>query len=303
MREKTVMQARNSSVVGFLQSLGINGQHKNGRFLCRSPLREEKTPSFTVTIDKNVWYDFGLGLGGDVISLVMKVKNCDFIKAVEYLAGADLKDDKSKSEPSTSSRKETTPTEVPPDTGQSKSGKRIVEKFLSAAGLPFYPEIEAFPLTFKGSNYIGFPVPNPAERLGIECRGFRLDQGFQSSHLRMTLGRKLPWVFIRNPKRILVTESIFDSLAGEVILGDTDISLVALNGVGNVKLLPNYIKNAHVQLAMDNDGPENGKIGQKMSIEAELLLLQNGCTVSHLGHHTIAGAKDFYRLLKMDNKK
>lgn len=35
-----------------------------------SPLRAEKTPSFHVTISKNVWYDFGEGMGGSVIDFV-----------------------------------------------------------------------------------------------------------------------------------------------------------------------------------------------------------------------------------------
>lgn len=37
-----------------------------------SPFRKEKTPSFHVNTEKNVWYDFGEGTGGDVVSLVCK---------------------------------------------------------------------------------------------------------------------------------------------------------------------------------------------------------------------------------------
>ena len=35
-----------------------------------SPLRDEKTASFHVNYSKNIWYDHGIGKGGDVIALV-----------------------------------------------------------------------------------------------------------------------------------------------------------------------------------------------------------------------------------------
>jgi hypothetical protein len=303
MRDAIILKARSQSVIGYLQSLGINGHYKHGRWICCSPLRGEKTPSFSVTPEKNVWYDFGLGVGGDLINLVERLRGCTFKEAVQLLAGADytIADDR-ESAPPPSSTKEVS-TAVPPDVGQSKSGRRVVEKYFKAVSLPFYPEIEAFPLSHRGGNYIGFPVTTPAARLGVECRGFDVTvKGVTPCHRRMTLGRKLPWVFMRNPERFLVTESITDSLAGEVILGDNTMSLLALNGVGNVKLLPDYIDGASVLLALDNDGPENDRIGQRMEMEAEKLLLQHGCHVSHVVNHIVAGVKDLFRLLQLENR-
>ena len=34
-----------------------------------SLLREERTPSFSVSYDKNLWHDFGTGEGGSIIAL------------------------------------------------------------------------------------------------------------------------------------------------------------------------------------------------------------------------------------------
>ena len=34
-----------------------------------SLLREERTPSFSVSYDKNLWHDFGTGEGGSIIDL------------------------------------------------------------------------------------------------------------------------------------------------------------------------------------------------------------------------------------------
>lgn len=51
-----------------------------------SPFRVEKTPSFKVNLDKNIWYDFGLGLGGTIIDFVMKYNNCSIKEALSILS-------------------------------------------------------------------------------------------------------------------------------------------------------------------------------------------------------------------------
>lgn len=303
IREKYIRRARERSIVAYLNHLGIDGRIHNGRWMCRSPLREEKTASFSISLSKNVWHDFGLGVGGDLIDLVMRLKGLSFRETICHLVDVDLEEASEESLPKGSARGKETTTSVPPDQGQSKSGRKTVEKYFKAAKLPFYPEIEAFPMSYKGCNYIGFPVETPATRLGIECRGFTFaETGIVPVDRRITLGRKLPWLFRRDPERYLVAESITDALAGEVILSDTTMSLLALNGVGNVKLLPDYIHRCNVWLAMDNDGPDNGRIGQKMQAEAEKLLLDKGCRVSHVTHHVVAGVKDLYRLLKKESQ-
>ena len=54
--------------------------------MCRSPFRNERTPSFSVSQERQFWYDFGASEGGDVISFVEKVENLSFPEAVEHLA-------------------------------------------------------------------------------------------------------------------------------------------------------------------------------------------------------------------------
>ncbi len=58
-----------------------------------SPFNDEKTPSFMVSPDKHVWYDFSSNQGGDVYSFIMQVEGLDFRGAMELLArkaGVDL---------------------------------------------------------------------------------------------------------------------------------------------------------------------------------------------------------------------
>ena len=57
---------------------------RNYSGLC--PFHHEKTPSFSVSPDKQIYKCFGCGEAGNVISFVMKVRNLGFIDAVKYLA-------------------------------------------------------------------------------------------------------------------------------------------------------------------------------------------------------------------------
>ncbi|HEY8471515.1 MAG TPA: DNA primase [Natronosporangium sp.] len=50
------------------------------------PFHDEKTPSFTVRADKNLWFCHGCGKGGDAITYVMDADHLTFVEAVEHLA-------------------------------------------------------------------------------------------------------------------------------------------------------------------------------------------------------------------------
>jgi DNA primase len=56
------------------------------RFTGRCPFHEEKTPSFSVNPVDKLYYCFGCGKGGDVISFVRETEGLDFVGAVEWLA-------------------------------------------------------------------------------------------------------------------------------------------------------------------------------------------------------------------------
>lgn len=58
-----------------------------------SPFTNEKTPSFIVSPDKNIWHDFSSNKGGDIFSFIMEVEGLDFRAALEFLArkaGVDI---------------------------------------------------------------------------------------------------------------------------------------------------------------------------------------------------------------------
>lgn len=70
----------------YLLRRGLQPHHEiatHGMFL--SPLRKERTPSFSVRYDKGLWYDFGLGEGGTLLQLVMRLEGCGMAEAIRHL--------------------------------------------------------------------------------------------------------------------------------------------------------------------------------------------------------------------------
>lgn len=60
---------------------------KRGRkFVGLCPFHSEKTPSFTVDDEKQLYHCFGCGAGGDIFTLVMEKENLSFPEALKYLA-------------------------------------------------------------------------------------------------------------------------------------------------------------------------------------------------------------------------
>jgi DNA primase len=60
------------------------------------PFHSEKTPSFSVSPDKQIYHCFGCGKGGSVINFIMEIENLSFPDAVEFLArraGMEVPDD------------------------------------------------------------------------------------------------------------------------------------------------------------------------------------------------------------------
>ena len=69
-------------LIGEYVDLKRSGSNYMG--LC--PFHSEKTPSFSVSPSKGIFKCFGCGVGGDVITFVMKRENLSFPEAVEFLA-------------------------------------------------------------------------------------------------------------------------------------------------------------------------------------------------------------------------
>lgn len=85
----------NNDVVGEIQSRldiveivaeTVNLSRKGNRYWGRCPFHDEKTASFCVTPEKNMFYCFGCNTGGDMFSFIMKRDSLNFADALEVLA-------------------------------------------------------------------------------------------------------------------------------------------------------------------------------------------------------------------------
>jgi len=64
----------------------IHLRRSGNRHVGLCPFHQEKTPSFQVDADNQLYYCFGCGSGGDVLNFVMKHQNLTFADAVKYLS-------------------------------------------------------------------------------------------------------------------------------------------------------------------------------------------------------------------------
>ncbi len=69
-------------VVGEYVQLKRAGRNLKGL----SPFTDERTPSFVVSPEKQIWHDFSSAKGGDVFSFVMLMEGMDFRQSLEHLA-------------------------------------------------------------------------------------------------------------------------------------------------------------------------------------------------------------------------
>lgn len=79
---------RQIPIEDFLSRLGHEPEKRSGNELWYSaPYRSERTPSFHVNVEKQVWYDFGLGKGGDIFTLAGEfMHSTDFPTQARFIA-------------------------------------------------------------------------------------------------------------------------------------------------------------------------------------------------------------------------
>ena len=83
-----VRQMREIPIADFLNAMGIQPRKQKGGILWyNAPYRTERTPSFKVDTNKNVWFDFGVGKGGDIFDLAGEfIGSDDFLLRAAFIA-------------------------------------------------------------------------------------------------------------------------------------------------------------------------------------------------------------------------
>ena len=76
-------------------------EKEDGEYWCLSPLKDERTPSFSINQEMQRFYDFSSGKGGNVLDFICAYNNCDFLKGLKILNNyAGISDGKVSSAPS-----------------------------------------------------------------------------------------------------------------------------------------------------------------------------------------------------------
>ena len=79
------IQSRND-IVDVISESGVSLRQAGRNYQALCPFHEEKTPSFSVSPEKQIFYCFGCQTGGNVISFLQKYEGKTFMEAVELLA-------------------------------------------------------------------------------------------------------------------------------------------------------------------------------------------------------------------------
>jgi len=85
--KETIEEVRSrSNIVEVISEYLPELRKYGGTYKCCCPFHKEKTPSFTVSNERQIYHCFGCGANGDVFSFVMEYEKIEFVGAVQILA-------------------------------------------------------------------------------------------------------------------------------------------------------------------------------------------------------------------------
>ncbi len=84
--EELIEEIRSSNDIVDVISQYVILKRSGRNFFGLCPFHKEKSPSFSVSPDKQIFHCFGCGVGGNVIHFVSKIENLDFRETLELLA-------------------------------------------------------------------------------------------------------------------------------------------------------------------------------------------------------------------------
>lgn len=87
--DKTIEAVRNLDIEDVLKSWGLEFRRRGSTMFASCPFHSEKTPSFSITPGRNLWYCHSCHRGGDGIKFYEEREGMDFLQAVEAIAKAN----------------------------------------------------------------------------------------------------------------------------------------------------------------------------------------------------------------------
>jgi DNA primase len=83
---ETIEEVRSRNEIADVIGSYLSLKNAGTRFKALCPFHKEKSPSFTVSPDRQIYHCFGCGAGGDVIRFVQEYEKVDFMTALQMLA-------------------------------------------------------------------------------------------------------------------------------------------------------------------------------------------------------------------------
>ena len=84
--DELIDDIKNSNDIVDIISQYVTLKRSGRNFFGLCPFHKEKTPSFSVSPDKQIFHCFGCGAGGNAIHFISKIENIDFKESLEILA-------------------------------------------------------------------------------------------------------------------------------------------------------------------------------------------------------------------------
>ena len=63
----------------------IDLQRRGDRYWALCPFHDEKAPSFSCAPGKNIWYCFECNKGGNLLTFIKEINDCDDVQAIQIL--------------------------------------------------------------------------------------------------------------------------------------------------------------------------------------------------------------------------
>ena len=220
---------RQIPLADFLARLGHEPVRRSGNELWYiAPYRGERTPSFRVNVAKQLWYDFGLGKGGDIFTFAGEfLQNGDFMAQAKFIAEtANMVVDRL--EPKTYQAKPTEP--VFEDVEVAPLFRSPLTEYLSERGIPYaVASRHCCRLNYgvRGKRYFAVGFPNMEGGYEIRSRYFK--GCIPPKDVSLVKATDIP------AGECLVFEGFMDFLSA-VTLGVTgNADCLVLNSVANVE--------------------------------------------------------------------
>ena len=220
---------RTIPLADFLARLGHEPVRRSGNELWYlAPYRGERTPSFRVNVAKQLWYDFGLGKGGDIFTLAGEfLQSDDFMAQARFIAEAVDMTVAGWEKP-TYLPKPTEP--VFEDVEVAPLLRSPLTEYLSERGIPYaIASRHCCRLNYgvRGKRYFAVGFPNMAG--GYEARSRFFKGCIPPKSVSIIKSEDTP------SNECLVFEGFMDFLSAETLQVTGNADCLVLNSIANVK--------------------------------------------------------------------